>query len=88
MTRCKKLLHEFIAQHSVLFFAIVILIIVIIGTFAFYFTESRDLFHSFYFTTITMATVGYGDMAPMTYPGKILAIIYGFMGAPLFIGLT
>lgn len=88
MVTCKKLLHEFIAQHSVLFFAIVILIIVIIGTLAFYCTESRDLFHSFYFTTITMATVGYGDMAPMTYPGKILAIIYGFMGAPLFIGLT
>jgi len=35
-----------------------------------------------------MATVGYGDMAPVTYAGKIFAIIYGFMGAPLFIGLT
>ncbi len=35
-----------------------------------------------------MATVGYGDMAPMTYGWKILAIMYGFMGAPLFIGLT
>jgi len=35
-----------------------------------------------------MATVGYGDMAPLTYGGKILSIIYWFMWAPLFIGLT
>jgi len=35
-----------------------------------------------------MATVGYGDIAPVTYAGKILAIFYGFMGAPLFIGIT
>lgn len=27
-------------------------------------------------------------MAPVTHGGKIIAIIYGFMWAPLFIGLT
>ena len=27
-------------------------------------------------------------MAPATYGGKMIAMIYGFMGAPLFIGLT
>ncbi len=61
---------------------------VILGTLCFHFVEERDMFHSFYFTTVTMATVGYGDMAPLTNWGKILAILYGFMGAPLFIGLT
>jgi hypothetical protein len=35
-----------------------------------------------------MSTIGYGDMAPLTHGGKIVSIIYGFMGAPLFIGLT
>ena len=35
-----------------------------------------------------MATVGYWDMAPLTYGGKTMAILYGFMGAPLFIWLT
>lgn len=35
-----------------------------------------------------MATVGYGDMAPITHAGKIVAIFYWFMGAPMFIGLT
>lgn len=88
MKNIKRLLHEFIGKYSILFFGIIILVVVIIGTFAFYLVEPRDLFHSFYFTTITMATVWYGDMAPVTYGWKILAIIYGFMWAPLFIGLT
>jgi uncharacterized protein YpmB len=57
MKNIKRLLHEFIGKYSIFFFGIVILVVVIIGTFAFYFVEPRDLFHSFYFTTITMATV-------------------------------
>ena len=35
-----------------------------------------------------MSTIGYGDMAPITYAGKIVSMFYGFMGAPLFIGFT
>ena len=35
-----------------------------------------------------MSTIWYGDMAPITHGGKIVAIIYWFMGAPLFIWLT
>ena len=84
----KKFFDEFIGKYTILFSATLIIIIVIIGTFAFYSVENRALFDSFYFTTVTMATVGYGDMAPMTHWGKVLAIIYGFMWAPLFIGLT
>jgi hypothetical protein len=72
----KRFFNEFIGEYPILFFATLIIIIVIIGTFCFHFVEKRDIFHSFYFTTVTMATVGYGDMAPLTYGGKILSIIY------------
>ena len=84
----KRFFNEFIGEYPILFFATLIIIIVIIGTFCFHFVEKRDVFHSFYFTTVTMATVGYWDMAPLTYGGKVLSIIYWFMWAPLFIGLT
>ena len=84
----KKFFTHFIANHSILFFAFIICIIVIIGTICFHFVEWRGMFSSFYFTTVTMSTIGYGDMAPLTHGGKIISIIYGFMGAPLFIGLT
>jgi len=87
-TNIKKFFTHMIANHSILFFASIITIIVFMWTIWFYLAEWRSFFNSFYFTTVTMATVGYGDMAPMTYSGKILAIFYGFMGAPLFVGLT
>ena len=84
----KKFFTHLIANHSILFFVFVIVIIVIIGTFCFHIVEWRDIFSSFYFTSVTMSTIGYGDMAPLTHGGKVISIIYGFMGAPLFIGLT
>ena len=84
----KRFFNEFIGEYPVLFFAVLIVIIVLIWVFAFHLTEWRPLFESFYFTTVTMSTIGYGDMAPLTHGGKIIAIIYWFMWAPLFIVLT
>ena len=87
-TKIKKFFTHMLANHSILFFAGVVVIIVLVWTIAFHTLEWRDFFNSFYFTTVTMSTIGYGDMAPLTQGGKIASIIYGFMGAPLFIWLT
>jgi voltage-gated potassium channel len=75
----KKFFNEFVGEYPVLFFIAVIIIIVVIGTIAFHIVEGWNLFNSFYFTTVTMSTIGYGDMAPLTHGGKVIAIIYGFM---------
>lgn len=85
MTTFRKFINHMLANYSFLFFGSIIVFIVLIGTVCFHFIEGWDLFHSFYFTTVTMATVGYGDMAPLTNAGKVVAILYGFMGAPLFV---
>lgn len=84
----KRFLDEFIGKYPVLFFLVIIIIIVLVGTIAFHIVEDWNLFDSFYFTTVTMSTIWYGDMAPLTHGGKVISIIYGFMGAPLFIWLT
>jgi len=84
----KKYLNEFIAKYTILFFIIIILIIIFAGTIAFYNLEGWSFFDSIYFTSVTMSTIGYGDMAPLTHAGKLVAMFYGFMWAPLFIGFT
>ena len=84
----KKTLNEFIARYTVLFFVIIILIVIFAGTIAFYNLEGWNFFDSIYFTSVTMSTIGYGDMAPVTHAGKLVAMFYGFMWAPLFIGFT
>ena len=75
----KKYLNEFIAKYTILFFIIIILIIIFAGTIAFYNLEGWSFFDSIYFTSVTMSTIGYGDMAPLTHAGKLVAMFYGFM---------
>ena len=84
----KNFLNEFIAEHTILFFIIIIFIIILAGTTAFYFLEWWTFFNSLYFTSVTMSTIWYGDMAPVTVAGKVVSMFYGFMGAPLLVWFT
>ena len=40
-------------------------------------------FNSIWFTVITLTTIGYGDISPLTIPGKLTTIILAFWGAVL-----
>jgi hypothetical protein len=42
------------------------------------------LIDSFYFSTITLATVGYGDFVPTTVAGRTFTIFYVMFGAGIF----
>jgi CBS domain containing-hemolysin-like protein len=42
-------------------------------------------FNAFYFTIITTATIGFGDLVPMTVAGKILTMCYAIFYVPLFL---
>ena len=38
-----------------------------------------------YFSTVTLATVGYGDFVPVTNAGKIFTILYTMLGIGVFV---
>lgn len=51
----------------------------------FMYIEGWSFLDSVYFSTVTMATVGYGDIHPVTAPGKAVTIVFIFMGIGIFV---
>lgn len=56
------------------------------GTVAFHFTEGRSWGDSLWWAFVTMTTVGYGDITPVTLAGRVTAIMMmlvgiGFLGS-------
>jgi len=43
---------------------------------------------SLYFTVVLISTVGYGDLAPETFAGKIAAVLVSLIGIPLLLSFT
>lgn len=62
-------------------------ILLAVGTYFYHYVEGWSLLDSLYFCVITLATVGFGDFAPETTPGKIFTIMYVFIGVGLLVGL-
>ena len=59
-----------------------------VGIIGFMFFENMSLTNAIYFSIVTMATVGYGDIHPQTEIGKILAIIIIIGGVGTFLGVV
>lgn len=56
------------------------MIILAVGTVVFHFLENWSWLDSFYFSIITLTTIGYGDFSPQTEIGKIFTIMYIIVG--------
>ena len=57
-----------------------VLAVLLIGTVVFNQLEDWSLVDSLYFSVVTLATVGYGDLAPSTDAAKLFSILYIFVG--------
>ena len=60
---------------------------IIIGTFGFIIIEDLSPIDALYFTIVTIATVGDGDIHPGTPAGKLLAIFMIVMGVGTFLSV-
>jgi hypothetical protein len=68
-------------------FLIVLSAVLALGTLGFVAVEGLSLTDAIYFSVVTVATVGYGDIHPATPLGKLLAIILIVTGVGTFLGV-
>ncbi len=65
----------------------VMAVLLSVGIVGFMFIEDMSLTDAIYFSIVTMATVGYGDIHPQTDIGKILTLIIILGGVGTFLGV-
>ena len=63
----------------------VTLALIMTGSLFFWLIEGWSLIDAIYFSVITLATVGYGDLVPTTVPGKIFTMVYVLCGVGIFV---
>ncbi|MEJ2200649.1 MAG: potassium channel family protein [Desulfuromonadaceae bacterium] len=68
-------------------YLIIFIAVMLLGTFGFMAVEGMSLVNAAYFTIVTIATVGYGDLAPATGLGKLLDVILIVTGVGTFLGV-
>ncbi|MFZ9451884.1 MAG: ion channel, partial [Bacteroidia bacterium] len=52
----------------------ILLILIVTGTLGYYWIDGFSLINAFYMTVITMATVGYGEIQPLSESGRLFTI--------------
>jgi voltage-gated potassium channel len=64
-----------------------LLVVVVIGALGFWYLEGLTLLEAFYMTITTITTVGYGDITPQTFQGRIFTIglILAGVGVALYV---
>ncbi len=63
---------------------IALVMIIVGGTVFFHFVEGWGWIDSYFFTVVTLSTVGYGELVPATPLGRIATTIFIFVGLGIF----
>jgi voltage-gated potassium channel Kch len=67
---------------------IIMIAILLSGTAFFSLVENWSIIDSAYFCVMTIATIGYGDLAPSSPLSKIFTIIMALSGIGVFVGIV
>ena len=81
----KKLQEQLVYYNKIVGIAV---FFIALGTVFYHYVEKLTWLDSVYFTVITLATVGYGDIVPKTPAGKLFTIFYVIIGITIFIALA
>ncbi len=68
--------------------AIMLAIVLVIGTIFYWSVEGWNLLDSLYFSVVALTTVGLGDFAPETTAGKAFTIVYLISGVGLMMAFA
>lgn len=69
-------------------YSAIFIVLLLVGIIGFMLFENMSLTNAIYFSIVTMATVGYGDIHPETGVGKILTIIIIIGGVGTFLSVV
>jgi len=67
---------------------IILVAIILSGTVFYSLVEKWAVIDSIYFSIMTIATIGYGDLAPTTPLSKIFTIVMALSGIGVFVGIA
>ncbi|MFH1106492.1 MAG: potassium channel family protein [Candidatus Micrarchaeota archaeon] len=67
-------------RERIAFAASSVLFLLLLGTVVYHYFESFSWLDSFYFTSMTMTTIGYGDHVPTTAFTKLFTVFLAFSG--------
>jgi voltage-gated potassium channel len=71
-------MHSFL--RGLLLIAALLAAVLLLGALGFYFIEGWTLFDSFYMSLITLTTVGYGEVHPLSFDGRLFASVFMLIG--------
>lgn len=71
---------EGVGRYAYRLLALTTLLVIGLGTVVYHFVEHFKWVDSYYFSVVTLATVGYGDLTPHTTFGKLFTTFYIFIG--------
>lgn len=57
-----------------------VILLLTFGTFFYHFVEKWSYLNSYFFSVVTLTTVGYGDLVPQTHIGRFVTTLYIFVG--------